>query len=88
MSRIFLNYILPLALPTAIYVVYLMMARDDAKALETRLRAAPWFWLIVAGFMLMVAGLITLGIIEGNDPNTTYQPPRFEDGRVVPGEFK
>jgi Na+/proline symporter len=88
MSRILLNYILPLALPTAIYVVYVLMARDDAKALEGRLRAAPWFWLVIAGFMLMVAGLITLGIIDGNDPGTTYQPPHFEDGRVVPGEFK
>ncbi len=88
MSRIFLNYLLPLALPTAIYVVYMLMARDDAKALEVRLRAAPWFWLVIAGFMLMVAGLITLGIIDGNDPGTTYQPPHLEDGRVVPGEFK
>ena len=63
-------------------------ADTQAKALEDRLRAAPWFWLMVAGFVLMVAGLVTLAMIEGHDPNTTYQPPRYEGGQVVPGEFK
>jgi hypothetical protein len=47
------------------------------------------FWSIVAGFVLMMAGLGFLAVSSGEAPGSgQYQAPRPEDGRVVPPQFK
>jgi hypothetical protein len=35
---------------------------------------------------LLAISLISWSLLTGSDPNARYQPPRFEDGRVVPAE--
>lgn len=84
MSRIFLHYVLPLLLPAALYLLWLWAARRRGKA-----DADPgeWLWVLVTGIVLMVAVLVLTALTGGGDPSGIYQPPRYEDGRIVPGKI-
>ncbi len=89
MTRIFLQYVLPLLLPAAIFLGWVMLTRKRAGSQETameRLQRGPWFWLVVGGFALMAAGLAYVGLTQGSKPGGTYMAPRYEGGRVIPGE--
>jgi len=89
MTRIILQYVLPLLLPAAIFLVWVVLTRQRAGSQETtmeRLQKGPWFWLVVGGFVLMAAGLFYLGLTEGSKPGGAYQAPHYKDGRIVPGK--
>ena len=82
--RILLHYILPLVLPAAVYIGWVLIA----KRKKISLQEGPWFWLIVGGFTLMAGVLVYLALTGGSEPGGTYYPSHLEDGKVVPGEFK
>ena len=93
MTRLFFTYILPLMLPTAIYLAWVWHARrrhdetsgDDLPSLNK----GALFWSLLAGFALMAAGLVTIALVSGEPPDAgTYISPRLEDGKVVPPHFK
>jgi len=91
MSRIIVQYVLPLLLPTLVFVGWLLLTRKAGENREetmARLQGGPWYWLVVAGFVLMAAGFIYLGLSHDNPPESVYVPPRVENGRVVPGHMK
>ena len=94
MFRIFLTYVLPLALPTLIYVLWVWNARrkhepEHEDDLPPALRRGPLFWSLLAGFLLMMTGLITIALISGDPPDAgTYQSPRLQDGKIVPPSYK
>ncbi len=91
MSRIVLQYLLPLLLPAALYFGWLWLARRTGKGQAggvTPLQDGPWFWLVTAGLALMVAGLVFTALMGQGQVEGTYEPPRFEGGRVVPGTVK
>ena len=77
-------------LPTALYVAWVVWTRRRAKAGEAppSLASGPWFWLILLGFALMVASLSYVALTGGHAPGGTYQAPHYEDGRIIPGQFK
>ena len=91
MSRILIQYLLPLIGPLALYLIYMNFVRrraakagDDIPAIER----THVFWSIIIGFVLMMAGLVTLAVTSGEKPGQgDYQAPRMEDGRVVPPKF-
>jgi hypothetical protein len=92
MSRVLLQYLLPLLGPLALYLIYMTFVRrraakkgDDIPAIEH----GHVFWSIIVGFVLMMAGLVTLAMTSGEKPGSgEYQAPRMEDGRVVSPKFK
>ncbi len=89
MSRIVLTYVLPLVLPTALYLAWAWLAnRRTAGGPAVQLAGAPWFWLILSGVVLMAAGLVATALIGGADPGSRIIPPRYEDGRVVPARIE
>ena len=48
----------------------------------------PWFRLILAGIVLMGVGLVLTVLLSApNPPDSVYQPPRVENGKVIPGHF-
>ncbi len=91
MSRILIQYLLPLLGPLALYLIYMSFQRKravkkghDIPAIER----THVFWSIILGFVLMMAGLVTLAVTSGEQPGSgDYQAPRMEDGRVVPPKF-
>jgi hypothetical protein len=93
MTRIFLTYILPLVLPSLIYVLWIWNARrthdPDSEDDLPGLHRGPLFWSLVSGFLLMITGLITIALMSGDPPDSgTYQSPRLEDGKILPPSYK
>lgn len=91
MIRILIEYVLPLLLPSLLYVAWWnLYGRRAAAAGGTPalLREGPWFWLILAGLGLAAAALIAGALMGGSEPGGTYIPPRLEDGRVIPGRVE
>ena len=93
MTRIFFTYILPLALPSLIYVLWIWNARrthdPDSEDDLPGLRRGPLFWSLVSGFLLMITGMITIALMSGDPPDSgTYQSPRLEEGKILPPSYK
>lgn len=83
MLRIVLFYILPFLLPFIGFFTYrFLVTRGQAVLKET-----PWFLLTIAGLGLAISTLVTVALVGGGDKDADYQPPRIENGRIVPGEI-
>ena len=89
MSRILLQILLPLLIPTVVFFLWAWLApRLGIDSQAKVLQGTPWFWLIVAGVVLMGAGLIATALTQGVPPGSQIIQPRLEDGRVVPTEVR
>ncbi len=90
MTRILLQYLLPLLLPIVLYLLWTWLAqrRQAAGGAPLRLQDGPWFWLILAGVVLTAAGLVFTAMVGGWEPGGIYQAPRWEDGQIVPGHME
>jgi hypothetical protein len=91
MSRVLLQYVLPLLLPTILWLIWWLVLgrkRSTAEGVTTRLEHGPWFWLILGGFALLGLSLIYTAMTHGFDPQGTYIAPRWEGGRIVPGRVE
>ncbi len=88
MFRILISYILPLALPTALYFAWAAWLRKTKAHHERPQISTPWLTLILMGLALMSLGLV-VSVVLGpkNPPGSVYQPPRLENGKVIPGQF-
>ncbi len=88
MTRVFLTIILPLLLPTALYVLWTVgSGRFHAAALPGPLREVPWLWLALAGIVLALA-VLAIVVQRGGAKNGVYVPPHLENGAVVPGRVE
>lgn len=91
MSRILLQYLLPLLLPTLIWLVWWVVVgrhRTSPEGTPSQLAHGPWFWLILAGLALAGISLVYTALTHGFSPSGTYVPPRWEGGRIVPGRVE
>ena len=89
--KLFFTKILPLLLPIAIYVGWLIYARKRAKALggaNPKARDAPWSIMLLSGLAVMILAMVILGLWSGEKPGGTYLPPHVEDGEIVPGRVE
>lgn len=92
MSRILLEYVLPIVLPAMVYFAWLAAERRRLARVGAgeppRWQDAPWLWLAALG--VMFAGVVTVGLalLGGEGTDGRYVPPRFEGGRVVPGHVE
>ena len=85
MSRILLQILLPLLLPTVAYFLWALLGRPGAHNV---LEDTPWFWLIIVGVVLMGGALVATALTQGVDPGSQIIQPRLEDGRVVPAQVR
>lgn len=87
MSRVFIQIVLPLIAPLGVYFLWLWYAqkRSETKGDEPpAFTQGGAFWAIVVGFVLAIASLAYLAATTGVNPDAgTYQPPRWEDGKVI-----
>jgi hypothetical protein len=49
---------------------------------------APFIWLALVGAGLVFAVLLLFGSVSTSNPNGTYEPAVYKDGKVVPGRIK
>ena len=87
MPRILLTIVLPLLLPTALYLLWvtaLRPTRHDGTMLWT---AVPWLWLCVAGAGLLAIVLFVVTVQFGAPQEGVYVPPRWQDDRIIPGHI-
>jgi hypothetical protein len=92
MIRILLEVIVPLILPTALYLAWLAHARARARRLgqpEPEFGAAPWVWLIGCGVVFAGAVVAGLALMGGMPPQGRYVPPQTgPGGQVIPGHIE
>lgn len=91
MIRVFLLYILPIVLPSLMYICWVTFFhkpdKEGAPGKEKLVREGPWFRLILAGLGLMIIGLAITAITGGTAPDGDYQAPYMKDGEIVPGQM-
>jgi hypothetical protein len=87
MLRVFLTIVLPLVLPSAIYFTWIWIANMVSDRKPRSWAATPWVWLAGAGVVLLAGVLFVVNVHFGTSSSGTYVPPRWENGRVVPGHF-
>lgn len=88
MLRIVLIQIALFATPFIVWALYVLIMRRRRAAAGGVFDDAPVAWLIVAGVLLAAASLFFLAVSTGSEPGGTYVPPRYEDGRIVPGHVE
>lgn len=92
MLRNILFHGIPLVLPFLAYGLWMYIVRRKMAAVAAANQGlwndAPWTWLMVAGFALMIVSLIAVGLLAGEDPSGTYIPPHMVDGVIVPSQVK
>jgi hypothetical protein len=82
MGRIVITILLPLLLPTAIYVGWrLGFGRAGTPSSAT-------VALAIAGVALVVMALLLFNTDFGGPRQGVYVPPHVSDGKVVPGHFE
>ena len=91
MTRILLQYLLPLLGPLALYLIYMALSRRAAAKRGNSpptIEQSKLFWSIVLGFVLMISSLVIAAITVGEKPGSgEYQAPRMENGKIVPPKF-
>jgi hypothetical protein len=88
MLRILATIILPLLLPTILYVLWLAAVRRLPLAGALPWRALPWPWLAGAGVLLAAAMLYAVGTRVGGERQGIYVPPQWIGGKIVPGHIE
>jgi hypothetical protein len=104
MLRLVVENILLFLLPTVFYVAYAMLRRhlddgsqhaDQATGATSAganvgniLNDAPFIWLALVGAGLVFAVLLLFGSVSPSNPNGTYEPAVYKDGKIVPGRIK
>ncbi len=86
--RALLAIVVPLALPTALYVIYMALARrrGGVAGAAAATMEMPWSWLIAAGGILAVVTFAALYVFEDGGRGQ-YHPAEVIDGELKPGYF-
>lgn len=92
MTKKFLTFVLPFIAPTVAYIawIYFRQEREEAEARGRRLppwQDYPWTLLVSLGAIFVVIAVVLFGRLDGAGTDAEYRPARYEDGKLIPGEF-
>ena len=87
MPRELLTLVVPLLLPTILYLAWLRAVRWSEAGGALVWRKLPWVWLALSGVALTALVLIIATVGFGTTGSGVYVPPRVEGGRIVPGHI-
>ena len=88
MLRVLLTIVLPLVLPTALYLLWVRTTKWEEGGGAMRWGALPWLWLAGTGVVLLAVVLYVVTVHFGTSEQGVYVPPRYEGGHVVPGHIE
>lgn len=96
--RVFLTIVLPLLAPSLLYLAWMLFrggaaqpsgAGQDGGRLSRLLGDdVPWVTLVATGAVLTIMATTAMYLLQPSaGTNADYVPPRYEDGRIIPGEL-
>lgn len=88
MVRVFLTIVLPLLVPTALYLLWVTALRTSDNGRATAWNSVPWVWLAAAGAVLLVIVLLVVTVGFGTAQQGVYVAPRYVDGHIIPGHVE
>ena len=88
MLRLLVTIVLPLFLPTALYLLWVTLLRPARRNGTTVWAALPWLWLAAVGVALLLIVLFVVTVHFGAPQEGVYVPPRWQNGRIVPGHIE
>ena len=88
MLRVVLTIVLPLLLPTVLYLLWVGVFGAERGRSALRWTAVPWIWLAGAGAVLLAIVLFVVTVHFGSPQEGVYVPPRWEGGRIIPGHVE
>jgi hypothetical protein len=88
MIRVITTIVLPLLLPTTLYLLWVTSwgTRRDNPAVAWR--AVPWLWLAAAGTLLLAIVLLVVTVGFGTSKEGVYVAPRYVNGHIIPGHIE
>lgn len=88
MPREAVEILVPLLLPTALYLGWIWAVHWAAGGSAVRWSGLPWLWLAGAGVVLLAVFLFVVTVGFGSAERGAYVPPRWTGGHIVPGHFE
>jgi hypothetical protein len=88
MLREILTLVVPLLLPTVLYLAWLRLARWSDAGGAAVWHNLPWAWLAAIGVALTALVLVVVTVGFGTPIHGIYVPPRYEGGQIVPGHIE
>ncbi len=88
MLRVVVTIILPLILPTVLYLAWMRLGGWSERGGPAASGALPWLWLAATGVVLLAAVLYVVTVHYGTSTPGIYVPPRLENGRIIPGHIE
>jgi hypothetical protein len=89
MLREIVTLVVPLVLPTLLYLAWLRGVRwmEEGDAASWGWGGLPWVWLVGIGVALTALVLFVVTVHFGTSVQGVYVPPRVENGQIVPGHI-
>ena len=88
MLRVVFTIFLPLVAPTAVYLLWMWLANWSRPGAAAGWGGLPWWWLAGTGVLLLALVLFVVTVHFGRPQPGIYEPPRMENGRIVPGHIE
>ena len=83
--------LLPVVIPTAIYLMYVYTLRRRAMAggqpPPSWIDRTALYWSVIGGLVIALVLLFSFTFLTGAPPGSIYVPEAVVDGVVVPGHF-
>jgi MFS superfamily sulfate permease-like transporter len=83
MLRILIEVLFPFVAPFLVFAAWRLLVTRGRGFLDR----VPWFVLTASGLVLVLATLLSMAFVTGDEPDQVYVPPHVRDGQVVPGRF-
>jgi len=88
MIRVFLTIVVPLMVPTALYLLWITIFAAPRERATGGWRSVPWLWLATAGVLSLVIVLFVVAVGFGTRQEGVYVAPRYVNGRIIPGHIE
>lgn len=88
MLRVILTIVLPLLLPTVLYLAWIATLGSSRERGAISWTTVPWIWLAAVGAVLLAIVLFVVTVHFGTPQEGVYVPPRWHDNRIIPGHIE
>ncbi len=88
MFRVGLTIVLPLVLPTGVYLLWITALGGRREGAAGASRSVPWAWLAAAGAALLAIVLFFVTVGFGTAQQGAYVAPRWQNGHIIPGHIE